>query len=233
MRKRSKYLSPVSVNSTTGGGQTKRRTTFRGSKHTRHHSPHSTSDQMGVINSKSIINIRPEPVFLAHNIHREPRNRSGENSHDNCCPTRNNTCRRSDSNETSNHALNCADNRRFLEENEIQNRPGQNRHCRANVGVENGCTRIRAGGIWITSVETVPADPEDTSTNQGEENVVWSEIFPIPSETRSDPIGADKSSRSRRYMNDISSRIIDNSALSKETASPETECADRVRKREP
>jgi hypothetical protein len=130
-----------------------------------------------------------------------------------------------DSDKTSDHALDSSNNGRLLEEDDIQSSPGEQRNSSSNVGVENGSAGIWRGGIWITSVEAVPADPEDTAADQSEENVVRLEVLTILLETRANPPSSNESSSSRGDVDNVSTGVIDHTTLPKETTAPKREGA--------
>src|SRR5204862_4192268 len=108
--------------------------------------------QMSVIDTKRIIDFLEHRYFLSNNIHRHPRNRTRQKSHHNCPPSGDNTSCRSNGDKTGNHALYCANNGRFFEEEDIQDGPGEETHGSAYVGVENRSTCIRTCSVWITSI---------------------------------------------------------------------------------
>ncbi len=107
-----------------------------------------------------------------------------------CAPAGNNTSSGSDGDETSDHALDSTDDGGLLEIDHIADCPAEKRHGGCDVGVEDSGACVCGSGVWITSVETVPADPEDTCTDQNAENVVWARVFPVSCQAGTDPVGA-------------------------------------------
>src|SRR3981189_504294 len=112
-----------------------------------------------MVNSKSIVNFPEKGQFFAHDVHGKPRDGARKSSHNDCTPSSNNTSSGGDSDEPSNHALHSTNNCRFLEIDDVQNCPDENAHGRTNIGVENSDAGICVCRVWITSIETVPANP--------------------------------------------------------------------------
>ena len=150
-----------------------------------------------------------------------------------CSPSGNNTSCGSDRHKTSDHSLHCTENRGLLVVDHIADCPAKQRHGGRDVGVENGCTSVCGSGVWITTIETVPADPEDACSDQYTENVIWTRIFAISRQTRTDPVGAYETCCPRRYVDDISTGIIDHAALEEESTAPKTVGSNRVREGDP
>lgn len=70
------------------------------------------------------------------------------------------TCARSDTDETRDHALDGSDDRRFLEEDDVEPRPHQEACRSAYVGVEDSHGGVYIGGIRVTTVKTRPPHPQ-------------------------------------------------------------------------
>jgi len=64
--------------------------------------------------------------------------------------------------------LNCTNDGRSAEVDEIHDNPDEGAESGAQVGVEHGGTSIRTRGIWITAVEAVPSDPENAGADKHE-----------------------------------------------------------------
>src|SRR4051812_7464745 len=109
-----------------------------------------------------------ERKLLPNNIHRDPWNAARKSAHNDGAPAGDDTGRGGNCYQASDHALHSADNCRLPVIDNIQECPNQTTHGRADVGVKHSCTRIRTGSVWITTVEAVPANPEDACTNQRE-----------------------------------------------------------------
>lgn len=75
-------------------------------------------------------------------------------------------------------------------------------------------------GYTYTSVESVPTDPQDARTNHHKADVVWLEVLSIMLQTRTDPVRTGESSSSRAQMNDIPSRVVNDSHLEQIAAAP-------------
>lgn len=76
------------------------------------------------------------------------------------------TCSWCDGDQTSNHALDRTNDGWFLEENNVHGGPHEQAHGSCNVSIEHSGTGIGRSGVRITTVEAVPAEPEDTGTNK-------------------------------------------------------------------
>lgn len=139
-----------------------------------------------------------------------------------CPPSSNNTSSGGDGNKAGDHALNCTKNRRLLEVDHIADGPAEKRHSGCDIGVEDSGTSVCGSGIWITTIETVPPDPEDTCSDQDAEDVIWSGIFAVSCQAGTDPVCSNETCCSGRQMNDISTGIINDTSLEEESTSPKT-----------
>jgi hypothetical protein len=73
-------LSTVSVNSTTGVGQSKCKASLYGGEDTDHEPTKETRNHVRVHDTKTIVYTTEEREFLARDVHRGPRNRSRDQS---------------------------------------------------------------------------------------------------------------------------------------------------------
>lgn len=130
---------------------------------------------------------------------------------------------RCDSNQTCDHALNCANNRRFLEEDIIKEGPHQQARSSSNVGVQYSGASIRRRRIRITSVEAVPADPEDTATNKRKKNVVGLEVLTVLLETRAYPPSCYEPGCAAGHVDNVTTGVINDTSLESPAAAPDRE----------
>ena len=85
----------------------------------------------------------------------------------------------------------------------------------------------------ITTIEPVPSDPEDTSADQNKSKIVRPVLATIDSMTRTDESGGYEPGRTRRDMDDITARVIDDTELVEEASTPDGKSDDRVGERDP
>jgi hypothetical protein len=86
-------------------------------------------------------------------------------AYDERAPSSNETSCWSNSNKSSDDTLNSTDHSRTFEVKIIENDPNKHADCGAKIGVQNGSTGIGAGSIRVTTIETVPANPQNTGSN--------------------------------------------------------------------
>ena len=70
------------------------------------------------------------------------------------------TCTRGDADEAGDHALNSTDDRRLLEENDVEASPDEEAGGGADVGVEHGDGGVNVGGVRVPAVESSPPHPQ-------------------------------------------------------------------------
>ena len=121
----------------------------------------------------------------------------------------------------------------LLEVEGVKSGPGQEGHGSADVGVEHSDTSIGASSVWVTTVETVPSDPEKTCTQHDETEVGRLVLEAVRRVTGTDDHGPDKSGGTRRQVDDISARVVDDTELEEETSCPNGECPDSVGESDP
>jgi hypothetical protein len=71
------------------------------------------------------------------------------------------------------------------------------KHGSSDVGVQDSSSSVRAGSVWISSIEAIPPKPEHTCPDQHDKNVVGLEIDSIALEAGTDPVCADEASCAR------------------------------------
>lgn len=178
-------------------------------------------------------------IDLAHErqttepIQRNPRHGARAKTKQDGAPAGNNTGGGGDGDKTCDHTLHSTNDRWFLEENDIHDRPGEQRHGRTDIRVQHRNTSIGTGGIRIPSIEAVPSRPEDPGSDQHEGDVARFCVYAIAVQARSDPPCAHKPSSPRRQVNDVSTRVINDAIFEQEAATPDTEGANGVGEGEP
>ena len=84
-----------------------------------------------------------------------------------------------DADQTGDHALNCADDRGFTEEDDVEDEPRQQACGGAHVGVQHSQGGIDADHVGVASVEPGPAHPQQPCSCQHKKDIVWREPFPV------------------------------------------------------
>ena len=84
-----------------------------------------------------------------------------------------------DSHETCDLALHGANDGRLLEVDFVPHSPDEERHCSCDVSVEDSGAGVGRGGVRISSVKAIPADPDDTGTGEHHEDIVGLEVFAV------------------------------------------------------
>ena len=178
-------------------------------------------------------------VHFAHefgpteNVHRDPRDGAGANAEQDGAPAGDNTRRRRDGHETGDHALNGADDRRSLEEDHVHGDPGEQAHGGADVGVQHGHPGVGTCRVWISSVEAVPARPQDPSSHQHQGDVTGLGIDAVNVQPRTDPPRAHKPCGAGRQVDHVSPRVVDHPHLVEKASPPNAEGADGVGEGDP
>lgn len=156
-----------------GGGKERKK-----ERRTCANSSDDSADEMRMEDVKGIIDLAHEGE-TTEPIQRYPRHSAGAETEKNCAPTGDHTSCGGDGDKTCNHTLHGTDDGRFLEKDDIHDCPCKERDGGAEIGVEHGDTGIRAGCVWISSVETVPSCPEDTRSDEHEGDVAWFRVYAI------------------------------------------------------
>ena len=89
------------------------------------------------------------------------------------------TCSRSDADKASDHALNSANHRRLLEEDDIKPSPHQEAGGGTDVGVEDCHGRVSVSRIRVSSVEPGPSQPQQPRPRQHQQHIIWGESLPV------------------------------------------------------
>ena len=90
------------------------------------------------------------------------------------------TCSRSDADKASDHALNSANHRRLLEEDDIKPSPHQEAGGGTDVGVENCHGGVGVSCIRVSSVEPCPSQPQQLRPCQHQQHIVWGKPLSVP-----------------------------------------------------
>lgn len=89
------------------------------------------------------------------------------------------TCAGSNADETCDHALDCAYDGGFVEEDNVEPSPDEEAGGGADVGVEDGHGGVDVGRVRVTSVEPCPPHPQQSGTGQHQQHVVRWEPLPV------------------------------------------------------
>ena len=150
------------------------------------------ADEVGVEDVEDVVDRLEEGEFATGDVETDPGNSAGSDAEDDGAPSGHDTGGWGDGDETGDHALDGSNDGRPTVVDEIAADPDKGADCGAEVGVENGNARVSACGVWITTVEAVPADPEDTGTDHHADNVIGCGFLEVFSTARSDPVCSDK-----------------------------------------
>lgn len=93
----------------------------------------------------------------AHDIHAEPWDGATRKPNGDGAPASDNSRAGSDGYQPGDHALHGANYRRLLKVDHVAGGPAQQRHGRADVGVEHGDAGICGRRVGVPAVEAVPA----------------------------------------------------------------------------
>ena len=184
---------------------------------------------MSVEDAQSVIDLSEVCDFLAHDVHGKPRNGASSKADTDGTPASNNTSAGSDTNKARNHALHGTNHRWLLKVNHITDSPAQKRHGSSDVGIEHSRPGVCGSRIRISSVEAVPANPEDSGSNHNAKNVIWTRVFAISGQARTNPVCAYETCGSGRQVDNVSSGIINDTHLEEPSTSPERVSSDSVR----
>ena len=166
-------------------------------------------------------------------VHGDPGDGAGADPEKDGAPASDNTSGRSDGNETGDHALDGADNGWSLEEDHVHGDPGEQARGGADVSVQHGHTSVGTGGVRISSVEAVPACPEDARSDQHEGDVAGLGVNAINVQSRSNPPRAHKARRAGRQVNDVSTRVVNHAHLEEKASTPDAEGPDGIGEGDP
>ena len=221
-------LDTVACDRTTRVGQTKRRASADCCKNTGRTAAQDASNEMCVEDAQNIIHVSHELYLLSKNVHAQPRDTTGAQTDQEGGPASNHARSWGDGHKTTDHTVDGANDGGFAEVGVVEEGPRQHARCSADVCIQNGHTGIDAGSIRITTVEAVPAEPKDACTDKNTENVVRPSVLAIGRNARTDPPSANEASCPAGQMNNITSRVIDDTKDREEAAAPNGICDHRV-----
>lgn len=215
-------LASIIVDSTTCRGNAKGAGTTLGGKYTGEEATDNSGNEMGMEDVEDIIDVLERRNVALTQVEGDlralieldslvrkayPWDGAGEGSEDNGTPASDETSSGRNGDETGNHALNGTNDGWALKVGDIEQDPHERAPGSANVSVEHGSTGIGRSSIRITTIESVPADPQNTSTNHHHDDVVGSKVIQILTDTRTNPPSTNETSGSRGQMNDITAQI--------------------------
>ena len=138
------------------------------------------------------------------------------------------TGRRGDADEAGNHAVDRADDRRLAVGHRIQDRPHQQRHAGAQIGVDDRRGGIGVGKVGVAAVKAVPAEPQDAGAGQRHQQAIRREMVAILLDAGPDHRRRNKPRGAGGEMNHVTAGEVSGPQLGEPAATPNAERADRV-----
>lgn len=178
-------------------------------------------NHVGMCDAEGVVKMAFEKGRLGDQVHGQPGHDAGAQPQEDGAPAGDDTGGRGDGDEARDHAVDGPQDRRFLVVEDVAEGPGQEGDGGAQVGVEDGDAGVGGGGIRITTVETVPADPEDSRADEHDEDVVGPRVLAVLGEARPDPVGADEARGAGGEVDDVAARVVDGAEVEEEPAAPE------------
>ena len=120
-----------------------------------------------------------------------------------------------------------------LESEHVPEQPGEQPGRGRHVGVEHGRGRVGTRVERVTSVEAVPAEPEDSRSDRDHHQVAREGVLSVLPATRSDHPRADEGRDTGREVDDVATGVVDRALLGEEPAAPEQRGVDAVDHRDP
>ena len=204
-----------------------------GGEDTSEEAANDTGDHVGMDDTETVVNVVEEAELAAEDVHADPGDATGQHTEEDGRPAGDEACRGRDGDKTRDHAVDGAENGRLLVVNNVERHPGQQTGGGTYVGIEDGDTGIGTGIVRITTIEAVPAEPEDAGADEHEEDVVRAEVCPIAGEAGSDPVGGDEAGGTGRHVDDVAAGVVENAHLVEEATPPDAEGADGVGQGDP
>jgi hypothetical protein len=90
-----------------------------------------------------------------------------------------------------------------------------------HVGVEHGRRRVGAGVERVTTVEAVPAEPDDACADRHHHQVAREGVLSVLPATRSEDRRAGEGGDAGREVDDVPTGVVDRTLLGEESAAPQ------------
>jgi hypothetical protein len=125
--------------------------------------------------------------------------------------------------QTTDHAVDGTEERRLLllGEEHVHAHPGEKGRRRGDVGVEHRRGSVDTCVVRVTTVEAVPAQPQDAGTDGDEHEVVRHAVGAVPSEPWPDDGRSHEAGHAGRQVDHVATRVVDRALLGEEPAAPE------------
>ena len=103
----------------------------------------------------------------------------------------------------------------------------------ARLVLTHGGGRVRAREVRVTTVEAVPAEPQDAGADRDEHQVVRHRLLPVPLEARADDRGGHEAGDAGGEVDDVTAGEVERALARPVAAAPEEEGVDRVGEGDP
>ena len=166
---------------------------------------------------------------------RDPHDHGGDRTREQSTQAVDETRGRGDSHQAHDHAVDGAEERRFLglAQVHVTQHPGQQRADRGDVRVDNGGRRVSAREVRVTTVEPVPAEPHDAGADGDQREAMWQEPLAVACQAWADDPGRDKSTGTSCEVDDVATGVVDCALVRPVTAAPQEHGVDGVHERRP
>ena len=135
-----------------------------------------------------------------------------------------------DADQAADHAVHAAQEGRLLRLGEpgVHRHPGEHADRGGEVGVDHGGGHVDAGVVRVTTVEPVPAEPQDAGPDRGHHQVVGYDVFSVTRQPGPEDPGGDEARDTGRHVDDEAAGEVERTFLGEVAAAPEHEGVDAV-----
>jgi hypothetical protein len=193
------------------------------------HASCEAGDAVRVHDPEGIVHLRERP-YSREVVPGHPDDSGGDKANVNGAPAVDPARARCDRDQAAEHAVDAAEECWFLRFGEpaIKGHPSQDADCCGEVGVDHGRSHARPGVVRVSTVEAVPAEPQDASPDSRHDQVVGYGVGSVPQQPGSEDPGSHEARDTGRHVDDVATGEVERALLSQVAATPQHERVDAV-----
>ena len=170
---------------------------------------------------------------LLQPVHAHPGDDAGADADDDGAPPVDVAGGRRDRDQTRDHAVDRADDRRLAVGHLVAQGPQQHRARGGGVGVQHRGAGVGVGEVRVTAVEPIPAEPKDAAADQRDQQAVGREMLAVLLQARPDHGRGDEARRGGGKMDDVAAGEVDHPHAGEPSAAPQAERPNGIGQRHP
>ena len=188
------------------------------------HAAHEAGHAVGVDDTQRVVDLREGP-HLGQVVPGHPDDGAADGADEDGAQAVDPAGARCDADQAADHAVDAAQEGGLLLPGEpgVHGDPDQDTGCGGQVRVHHGCRRAGAGVVRVSTVEPVPAQPQDAGADRRHHEVVGQGVLPISQESWSEDPGRHEAGHSGRHVDDVPTGEVERTLLGEVAAAPEQE----------